>query len=269
MQFTSSNYPILQWHHSKHSSIHHFLWDKVSSDKIESIKEEFDYLDLIRDSKNINDIAYISTPFFNAVQTATTKLFELIDVEKFINDEEELNGILLLPNGIQVLYAFWISGDEELPFQQRDIIVLNKTNVVAWGKKEIYYETPDGEIGPAGNYTSFTEGIDGLGGEYYHNLVLAYHLFKRYSEVETKVLDPKKPSREFNAVYVNHSKSIVTVYDSTWFTTLIRSDSFKVRGHFRLQPVGEGRKERRLTWVKEHQREGYIRSAKKLLNDSE
>jgi len=53
--------------------------------------------------------------------------------------------------------------------------------------------------------------------------------------------------------------------DSKWFTTLVKSDAFHVRGHFRLQPKkkdGEWTKE--LIWINDFQKEGYTAPARRL-----
>jgi hypothetical protein len=50
----------------------------------------------------------------------------------------------------------------------------------------------------------------------------------------------------------------------TWYTTLVKSDSFKVRGHFRLQPFGSTKAQRKLIWINEFMKNGYTREAKKL-----
>jgi hypothetical protein len=50
--------------------------------------------------------------------------------------------------------------------------------------------------------------------------------------------------------------------DSTWFTQLVISNAFNVRGHFRLQPCGPELKERKLIWIQDFQKSGYTRKAK-------
>lgn len=87
-------------------------------------------------------------------------------------------------------------------------------------------------------------------------------LFLRYAEVETKVTGPKERRTRVNEVkYVNQTGFDVQVVDSRWFTTLIRTGAFNVRGHFRLQPHGKGGRQRKLIWVSEYQKQGYTRKA--------
>lgn len=88
--------------------------------------------------------------------------------------------------------------------------------------------------------------------------------FKKYAKVETKFLPANKTVKEINCKYVNDTNANITILDSTWFTNLVKSDAFKVRGHFRLQPCGEGLKEKKLIWISDFEKNGYVRNAKKL-----
>ncbi len=89
--------------------------------------------------------------------------------------------------------------------------------------------------------------------------------FLQFAEVEVKELKPNRQIYEgVICLYNNKTKSDIQIIDSTWFTTLVKSDEFKVRGHFRLQPCGEGMAKRKLIWVSEFKKSGYTREAKKL-----
>lgn len=91
-----------------------------------------------------------------------------------------------------------------------------------------------------------------------------YLLFMKYAEVETKTIEPGKKDNLFNCKYINDTEVKITILNSTWFTNLIKSDSFKVRGHFRLQPCGEGMKDRKLIWINDFVKDGYTAPARKL-----
>ena len=66
-----------------------------------------------------------------------------------------------------------------------------------------------------------------------------------------------KPKNE-GKVY-NGSNNTVYVVDSTWNKLIIRTDGFAVRGHFRLQPCGDGLKDRKLIWINAFEKHGYTR----------
>lgn len=94
-------------------------------------------------------------------------------------------------------------------------------------------------------------------------IILANELFINYAEVETKVMQPNRQIWDGpRAAYNNKTKFPITVVDSTWFTHLVSSGAFKVRGHFRLQACGHGLKDRKLTWINDFQKDGYTRKAK-------
>lgn len=89
-------------------------------------------------------------------------------------------------------------------------------------------------------------------------------LFIKYADVEIKHLKGGQRLKEISCKYVNETKGVVNILDSKWFTTLVKSDAFKVRGHFRLQPCGEGMKDRKLIWINDFQKDGYTAPARKL-----
>jgi hypothetical protein len=100
--------------------------------------------------------------------------------------------------------------------------------------------------------------------EYFAKNILILCAFMEFSEIDEKILYPKTGKFIYNCKYVNNTDKSIRVLDSSWYTSLIRSEGFNVRGHFRLQPIGEGRKERKLIWINDFQKEGYVREAKKL-----
>ena len=97
--------------------------------------------------------------------------------------------------------------------------------------------------------------------------VLILHLFKRFAEVETIPSKPFKKVRlpEGDSLLVD-SQIPVTYTDCSWFRTIVRSEGFMVRGHFRLQPYKDGH---RLIYIEPFQKHGYTRRAKKLIQQEQ
>lgn len=60
----------------------------------------------------------------------------------------------------------------------------------------------------------------------------------------------------------NGSPNTVYVVDSSWNKLIIRTEGFAVRGHFRLQPYGEGMRDRKLLWINAFEKNGYTRKPK-------
>jgi hypothetical protein len=95
-------------------------------------------------------------------------------------------------------------------------------------------------------------------------IAAAVELFLSFAEIETKTVAASDKIWDGPVcAYNNKSNHPVTIVDSSWYTDLVVSGAFNVRGHFRLQPYGPQRHQRRLQWIKDFQKEGYHRKAKK------
>lgn len=94
-------------------------------------------------------------------------------------------------------------------------------------------------------------------------------IFKQMIEVDSVVVNKKSnPKQKLGKqVYQNKTDIDITVIDSNWIREIIRTESFGVRGHFRLQPYGEGMKKRKLKWIKPFVKKGYHRRAGKTLKE--
>jgi hypothetical protein len=100
---------------------------------------------------------------------------------------------------------------------------------------------------------------------YRASCVLMDCMFKKYAEVETKIIKSNTKEKIGNEKHFNGTKLDLLYLDSKWFTNLVKSDGFKVRGHFRLQPKkhkGEWTKE--LIWINDFEKLGYTAPARKL-----
>ena len=100
-------------------------------------------------------------------------------------------------------------------------------------------------------------------------LLLVYVNFLKYAPVEIKHIGANKKVKDFHGKYCNQTDLPIEIMDSTWFTTLVKSEGFKVRGHFRLQNVGPELSQKRLVWVTEHEKQGYVRNFKRPINIDE
>ena len=88
--------------------------------------------------------------------------------------------------------------------------------------------------------------------------------FIKYAEIDIKIVKATKKIKYDKKKYVNNTKFDIEVMDTTWFTEIVRTDGFPVSGHFRFQPCGKEREERRLIWIQDFEKHGYIKRAKKL-----
>lgn len=92
-----------------------------------------------------------------------------------------------------------------------------------------------------------------------------FFAFTKYAQVETQYLPAGQKVKGIDCKYVNETKSNITILDSKWFTTLVKSDGFKVRGHFRLQPKKiNGVMSKELIRIADFEKTGYTAPARKL-----
>lgn len=98
----------------------------------------------------------------------------------------------------------------------------------------------------------------------YFSFLVSFLCFIKHVELETKEVKANSRGHHIGTKYVNETKSNIQILDSTWFTTIVRSEGFHVRGHFRLQPHGPNNSLRKLIWISDFDKEGYTRTAKIL-----
>jgi hypothetical protein len=97
--------------------------------------------------------------------------------------------------------------------------------------------------------------------------IIALKMFKSYAQVETKILAGKSKIKGKGYKHLNETNLEICFLDSKWFTNLVKSDSFNVSGHFRLQPKKkEGIWTKELIWIDEFLKTGYTSKARILTN---
>lgn len=106
---------------------------------------------------------------------------------------------------------------------------------------------------------------DGRDASYWQSFIILFCLFKKYCDVETKILEPKNRRAKVGGnKYLNETDKKVTILDCTWFTNLVVSGKFGVSGHLRWQRYGPNNSLKKLIWIDEFEKEGYVRQAKIL-----
>lgn len=88
--------------------------------------------------------------------------------------------------------------------------------------------------------------------------------FVELGDIEVKILNSMKTNgaKDKKDKIYNSSENTIFVVDSSWNQLIIRSEGFAVRGHFKLQPCGEGLRDRKLIWVDAFMKHGYTRKPK-------
>ena len=94
---------------------------------------------------------------------------------------------------------------------------------------------------------------------------LSLELFLKYADLEVvKAYGNQKKTICDGKDYLDNKSGIPVKYiDSRWLREIIRSEGFKVRGHFRLQPYKDDNDEwqRKLIYIDEFEKHGYHRRA--------
>ena len=96
---------------------------------------------------------------------------------------------------------------------------------------------------------------------------IKYLVYVNLSDTEFKIIKPNEKigSRRKNTAFKNNTKIPFHIVDSVWNNIVIRKEGFKVMGHFRLQPCGVKSMDRKLIWISEHKKDGYIRGLRKRI----
>jgi len=91
-------------------------------------------------------------------------------------------------------------------------------------------------------------------------------LFICLGETTIEILPPntKTTATKKQGKIANSSNTDVIVVSSKWNTISVRTEGFRVGGHFRLQPCGKERGQVKLIWVETYKKHGYIRRSKNL-----
>jgi hypothetical protein len=239
-------------------------WDYNSLIKfIPSLKKQFE-----NDVNYFQNITFISKPFVSAVKFASDSgklqklIYEAMDNINSICGTYIINDFVVCVKMTE-LSSYSNNGETIIVyvFEKDGTLILNFTQN---GKQNISWMCKDFIEGKVfSNYKKIETEKDILGAcnIAYLNIVLL-EVFKKYATVETKYLKAETTKKELFCKYVNDTKLDILHLDCKWFTTLVKSDGFNVRGHFRLQPCGENRKDRKIIWVEPFEKMGYNSPAK-------
>lgn len=95
--------------------------------------------------------------------------------------------------------------------------------------------------------------------------VYKFLCFFYLSENQEELIQPKKVygTRKSGKV-LNDFNFPITVVNSKWNITSIRTDGFSVRGHFAVRWTGEGRNIARIVLIEPFEKDGYVRKAKNI-----
>ena len=190
-------------------------------------------------------IQFVCEPFFAAYEKAQVKLHEIL-----LRQPLQKSGTL-----INSLWRGWY----QTSFYDLET-VHNGQELVVNGRIAIFASHRDKPLPRLAFYTVIQEDRcrswqplaavqDGVKDTDIIHDVLTLILFIKYCPIEIKVVAGGKKLTHKREKYVNKTDLPVEILDSTWFTTIVRSEGFGVGGHFRMQPFGPGLKEKKLIWI--------------------
>ncbi|NLD91608.1 MAG: hypothetical protein GX639_02955 [Fibrobacter sp.] len=259
MKISLNNYPILRKVknglplHEKDG-----IWDihKNGIDKIEKHGAFYDYLfqHISADAKTNNSITYISSNILKMIeeQNIPSKLL------CFLNEIENHTGIFLFKNKTSTFYNIVnnIAKREvtaSFMLFNYETLISCSTMIIPYLKEDTNSESYKIEITYSNDMSFDFRNVRDVGSFY---CIVTFLLFRKFADHEFKLIDGlnKKKEAVNGSVYKNESELPINIFDSRWFTTVIRDNGFNVSGHFRLQPCGPEKSLRKLIWINEFQK---------------
>lgn len=204
-------------------------------------------------------VRYISEPFQDAYERAKDRL--TLDMTKDVVKE---SGVFIFRQDAgggknTIFYSMDSRPEPEGFFMKGSIMAFSSRKHEAMPALfAAYFTTRDGQ-----HVKWFCNDKDGTGSFELFVDMFYLCLFLRYCQVETKEIQAGRKGDHVGTKYINETKSLIEIVDSSWFTTIIRSEGFGVKGHFRLQPYPSlGTK--KLIYIAPFEKHGYTRKAKVL-----
>jgi len=209
------------------------------------------------------NIQYITQPFYEAYRKAEPKLKSVV-LKTEMNDSGTF--IIKWPNHTQtIFYRIKSHGNGDTDTIEAFIVMFTKAakNDSYGLDLAIYLTMAENEIMDC-VWNGFAD--QGRDMSWWIADLMLLKTFMKFAETESKIVNAKKKEHHLGVKYLNETDLKIEILDSTYFTTISRTEGFGVRGHFRLQPYGIGMKDRRLQWISDFQKNGYTRKAK-ILNE--
>lgn len=210
------------------------------------------------------NIQYVTRPFYDAYWRSRGKLKDVV-----LNTPMDDSGTLILqwPHHTQtIFYRVKNNGDGDIKDLDVFIILFTKTpRNDSFALDAAIYLTVEDQEAMNIIWKGFID--DGRDLSWWVAEIMSFKTFLQYAEVDSKIINAKRREHHVGAKYVNETNYKVNVLDSTYFTTISRTEGFGVKGHFRLQPYGPGLSKKRLQWISEYEKTGYTRKAKILSHE--
>jgi hypothetical protein len=210
-----------------------------------------------------SNVQYVTRPFWDAYAKSQGKIKSVVQETEF-----EDAGTLIIPwkNHTQtIFYALRTNGKkgEEWDYEVLIQMFTKSPHHHEFGLDLFVYMAKQGEDFRERIWKGFVE--QRRDSSYWIADLMCFKTFLKYVDVETKIVNANKKEKHLGEKYVNETNYKVQILDSTYFTTISRTEGFGVSGHFRLQPWGPGLTQKRLQWISAYEKDGYTKRAKILI----
>ena len=208
----------------------------------------------VEDQKNYPDSKF---PWEFIKGTQNSKIIKITSEIEELSNKIEFDSIIKNFDTINVPFteAYILLSDDKKGVL-RVKIISNDVMVEHFGNIDTRKDDYAGDVYSFTNKEWFAERTD-------ESLVLAIKIliYLFYGEIDYRFI-PAKSSTKLSSFskFLNNSAENIYFANSLW-KQRISTEGFKVSGHFRLQPIGEGRKERKLIWIEEFKKYGYNRKS--------
>lgn len=208
------------------------------------------------------NIQYITQPFYEAYRKSESKLKEVV-LKTEMNDSGTF--IMQWPNHTQtIFYRIKCAGNGDTDDLEAFIVMFTKTpKNDSYGLDLAVYLNKDEKSSMDVVWKGFAD--QGRDLAWWIADLMLFKTFMKYVEVESKVISANKKDHHIGVKYLNETNHKIEILDSTYFTTISRTEGFGVSGHFRFQPFGPHLSDRKLIWISAFKKTGYTRKAKILL----
>ncbi|CAB4185677.1 hypothetical protein UFOVP1492_13 [uncultured Caudovirales phage] len=265
MKFTHTDHPLLQYFITGKKPLFRIILPKDLDPKqpvAKAYTDAFGREVLKNPQRFAKCIECVTKPFQEAVHSAALQISKLVGDREAMEIMAKLgSGCLIIEEAI-IAYQFGAIDKSEEQWKQpfmvfygdKDRLLNYLAGYVPAGEPEVKLVITS----PRLDNQAFNDmGITAV------SYLIVTQLFKAFTETQTKVFEKSERGKFASDYYKNNLSVPITILDSTYFTNIIVEGGFPVTGHWRWQPVGEGRSERSLIWIKEYEKKGYKRKAKK------
>jgi hypothetical protein len=268
MKFNSKEFPILKQFDPKTANTTNWITKDVRWELKYFLNHGHKaslYLTMMQyiSKRGMKNIDYVTLPIIKIIDDDPVMCKKLWALRDELS-QPEYNGVLLMHSNLQYVYSIKFNSTTQtfhcFVMQFAGSMFLN-ASTTSWEKG----------VFPALIYDpvlSFDvmDNVEGHDLDFPIQMVVTYLVFKEYAQPDIKYVSKFSTNKQVifnNSTYTNKEFPFkINVVDSNYFRTIIRTEGFGVKGHFRLQACGEGRGERRITWINSFEKKGYKRIAK-------